>query len=618
MPVIDLKDYLGMPQQAPAQPVFQATTQNVDPMALRAADPYSSDAFLANVEARQRLAGLQRLAPVFQAQQAQLAYDQVAEQARQLRQKQEIEAQVQRATEEITQGAIDPESDQFNQQALQFYGRNQLAFLDPRMKEAMSFLSNQNQQYEAARRARAEAEIKTQEDTRRRYLSALEGGELMPQEIPEGATQEQLAFLQGRAKKRKEETELERKQREAAEQDRKSAMSWAGKRGVPTDLVNLMPDSASIYQLGSAYGGARGTSATGGPVIKFYENKLQALKAQADALSAKADETDDDKVREALQKQALDASQQFIDTNAEFIQKLDELNVTGGGAAAGAAPTFTLPNYPYSREFRADFEAAAGGVPAAVGGQSTVPGLTPPPAGGAAAPAPTSFKDTMAQLSGGAKPAGGGAPVIPDLTPEERVKDIESNKTDPVFLIAAIKSPQRDEKSKEVAFNYLKKLQEDPTRLQFSYGNPSDIQEAKREIQKTIEVYPALKEANRAWTTEKQNLEKMVEDFAKANSVTTSLMKTWLKNNVPIGLQVDPTGQAPARDVSTREAFDTFLRENSNMSLSDDAPILTKVAQKYPKRIQDLGLDRWFGLKMAEVLDAYLGEGNIKSATPAQ
>lgn len=388
MPVIDLKDYLGMPQQAPAQPVFQATTQNVDPMALRAADPYSSDAFLANVEARQRLAGLQRLAPVFQAQQAQLAYDQVAEQARQLRQKQEIEAQVQRATEEITQGAIDPESDQFNQQALQFYGRNQLAFLDPRMKEAMSFLSNQNQQYEAARRARAEAEIKTQEDTRRRYLSALEGGELMPQEIPAGATQEQLAFLQGRAKRRKEETELERKQREAAEQDRKSAMAWAGKRGVPTDLVNLMPDSASIYQLGSAYGGARGTSAAGGPVIKFYEDKLQALKARADALSARADETDDDRAREALLKQASDASQQFIDTNAEFIQKLDELNVTGGGAATGAAPTFTLPNYPYSREFRAGFEAAAGGVPAAVGGQFTVPGLTPPPAGGAAAPAP--------------------------------------------------------------------------------------------------------------------------------------------------------------------------------------------------------------------------------------
>ena len=380
MPATDFSQYLGMPQQAPAQSFFES---------VRPSGPSYEEERQMIGEGRRQLRDLRRMAPIFQAQQAQLAYDQVAEQARQLRQKQEIEAQVQRATEEITQGAIDPESDQFNQQALQFYGRNQLAFLDPRMKEAMSFLSNQNQQYQAARSAMAQADMKTQEDTRRRYLSALEGGELMPQEIPAGATQEQIAFLQGRAKKRKEETELERKQREAAEQDRKSAMSWAGKRGVPTDLVNLMPDSASIYQLGSAYGGARGTSATGGPVIKFYENKLQALKAQADALSAKAEETDDDKVRETLQKQALDASQQFIDTNAEFIKKLDELNVTGGGAAAGAAPAFTLPNYPYSREFRAGFEAAAGGVPAAVGGQFTVPGLAPPPADGGAAPAPT-------------------------------------------------------------------------------------------------------------------------------------------------------------------------------------------------------------------------------------
>jgi hypothetical protein len=164
MPVIDLKDYLGMPQQAPAQPVFQATTQNVDPMALRAADPYSSDAFLANVEARQRLAGLQRLAPVFQAQQAQLAYDQVAEQARQLRQKQEIEAQVQRATEEITQGAIDPESDQFNQQVMGLYTRNPMAFADNRMQQAMSFLGRRADELAQQKRLRAEAEYEMQKN----------------------------------------------------------------------------------------------------------------------------------------------------------------------------------------------------------------------------------------------------------------------------------------------------------------------------------------------------------------------------------------------------------------------------------------------------------------------
>ena len=619
MPVIDLKDYLGMPQQAPAQPVFQATTQNVDPMALRAADPYSSDAFLANVEARQRLAGLQRLAPVFQAQQAQLAYDQVAEQARQLRQKQEIEAQVQRATEEITQGAIDPESDQFNQQALQFYGRNQLAFLDPRMKEAMNFLSNQNQQYEEARRARAEAEIKTQEDTRRRYLSALEGGELMPQEIPAGATQEQLAFLQGRAKRRKEETELERKQREAAEQDRKSAMAWAGKRGVPTDLVNLMPDSASIYQLGSAYGGARGTSAAGGPVIKLYEDKLQALKARADALSAMADETDDDKARETLLKQASDASQQFIDTNAEFIQKLDELNVTGGGAAAGAAPTFTLPNYPYSREFRAGFEAAAGGVPAAVGGQFTVPGLTPPPAGGAAAPAPTSFRDTIAQLSGGAKPAGGGAPVIPDLTPEERIQGIDVIKNDPDALLQATRSPQRSEKEKNEALAHLKKFVESP---KFPFGTTtreansriSNLMEQIKEAERNVRMIPELEAYRKAWTEEKKDMELKIKDFAKSRGLDFDLTLADLAKE-------EPASNDPGEIFTVRDQFEEFLNKEYDPGPIPRALGIGQLNSPVGRlmKFKDSEFAKEFGwwqpiplfrlhIERGDVLDAYLAE----------
>ena len=161
MPVIDLKDYLGMPQQAPTQPVFQSTTQSLDPMALRAYDPYSNEAMLANVEGRQRLAGLQRLAPAIQAQQAQLAYDKIGEEARVLRQKQEVEAQVQRATDELLGGALNPESTDFSQQATQFYGRNQLAFLDPRMREAMSFLQKQNQDYTTRQNALQRAEMKT-------------------------------------------------------------------------------------------------------------------------------------------------------------------------------------------------------------------------------------------------------------------------------------------------------------------------------------------------------------------------------------------------------------------------------------------------------------------------
>lgn len=570
MPVIDLNDYLGMPQQAPAQPVFRATTQNVDPMALRADNPYSSDAFLANVEARQRLAGLQRLAPVLQAQQAQLAYDKVAEDARLLRQKQEIEAQVQRATDEITQGAIDPESDQFNEQALQFYGRNQLAFLDPRMKEAMSFLSNQNQQYEAARRARAEAEIKTQEDTRRRYLSALEGGELMPQEIPAGATQEQLAFLQGRAKRRKEETELERKQREAAEQDRKSAMAWAGKRGVPTDLVNLMPDSSSIYQLGSAYGGARGTSATGGPVIKFYENKLQALKARADALSAKADETDDDKARETLLKQASDASQQFIDTNAEFIKTLDELNATGGGAAAGAAPAFTLPNYPYSPEFRAGFEAAVGRFPAAVGGQFTAPGLAPAPAGGAAAgksvvQQPASFQDAMKKV----QPDIG---RILKVDQSEVMKDLDDPAADENTFMMAIEDPNTSFEVKKRAAEKLRQIAEKPKKIlglgiDESTARKGRLIQMAENAEKQVRMYPEVEKFRKAWTEEKGKIDKWINEYADSMGYDVDELKVSLADSKPI-----KSGFSQQEQRETyRDRFEQFIKNKHGDVLSKPA-----------------------------------------------
>lgn len=565
MPVIDLNDYLGMPQQAPAQPVFRATTQNVDPMALRADNPYSNEAFLANVEARQRLAGLQRLAPVLQAQQAQLAYDKVAEDARLLRQKQEIEAQVQRATEEITQGAIDPESDQFNQQVMGLYTRNPMAFADPRMQQAMSFLGRRADELARQKRLQAEADYEARKG------------------ISDAINRAETRFLTGGGSI----NELNRLRQDSAS---------------PDDYISLVEEGAGKLRTTRAKGAGRGA---GEPdIIGRYKDLKNEFAARAEKAASDLAKFEENAIPEdpgyeqklaALKKAAEDERALALQASNAYIASLR--SPTGQAAQR--------PVGPYSPEFLAGYGTAAGQgfIPAA-------PGLAPAPAGGAAAPAP--FQETMRKLSGG------GAPVVPELKPDELIKDIESNKTDPVFLITAINSPQRDEKSKDVAFEYLKELQKDPEKLQFSYGNPSDIQRAKRDIQKTIEVYPALKEASRAWTIEKQNLEKMVEDFAKANSVTTSLMKTWLKNNVPIGVKFDSRGEGLPRDISTREAFDTFLRENYNMSLSDDAPVLTKVAQKYPGVTQDIGLDRWFGLKVEEVLDAYLGKGNIKSATPAQ
>lgn len=507
MPVIDLKDYLGMPQQAPTQPVFQSTTQSLDPMALRAYDPYSNEAMLANVEGRQRLAGLQRLAPAIQAQQAQLAYDKIGEEARVLRQKQEVEAQVQRATDELLGGALNPESTDFSQQATQFYGRNQLAFLDPRMREAMSFLQKQNQDYttrqDALRKAQLELQNKSLDLTRSAEAKFLTSG----------GTTEQLAKLR----------------------------SASPNTSVYTTLVQ---------------------EATGGLPLRSRSagRGSEKLKQLMDAYDFTASDLEN-----ATKEEVPLLEERLKTIRNEIVKEQNALLFPPTAPTAGAGDTTkTSPS--------------------------------------------ASFAETMAKLSGSAKPAAGGAKVISDLTSEEMVKDIESNKTDPVFLIAAINSPQRDEKSKDVAFKYLKELQKDPKKLQFSYGNPSDIQKAKRDIQKAIEVYPALKEVNRAWTTEKKNIESQIKNFAKALSVSPELMESWLKNNVTYQIESDPLSDAPAREIKIRELFDDYLQNMVKKPLYQPTEILTNVAKKYPGLTQDLGLDRWFGLKMEEVLDAYLGE----------
>ena len=555
MPVIDLNDYLGMPQQAPAQPVFRATTQNVDPMALRADNPYSNEAFLANVEARQRLAGLQRLAPVLQAQQAQLAYDKVAEDARLLRQKQEIEAQVQRATDEITQGAIDAESDQFNQQVAGLYTRNPMAFADPRMQQAMSFLGRRADELAQQKQFQAKVDYEA-----RKGLS-------------DAINRAETRFLTGGGSI----NELNRLRQGSAS---------------PDDYISLVEEGAGKLRTTRAKGAGRGA---GEPDIigryKDLKNEYasRAQKAASDLATfeenAISEEPGYDQKLAALKKKAEDEQALASQASNAYIASLR--SPTGQAAQR--------PVGPYSPEFLAGYGTAAGQgfIPAA-------PGLAPAPVGGGAAPA--SFQETMRKLSGG------GAPVVPELKPEELVKDIESNKTDPVFLITAINSPQRDEKSKDAAFRYLKKLQEDPGKIQFSYGNPSDIQQAKRDIQKTIEVYPALKEAGRAWATEKKNIESQIKDFAKALSVSPELMASWLKNNVTYQIEGDPLSDAPAREIKIRELFDDYLQNTVGKSLYEPAEILTKVAQKYPGVIQDIGLDRWFGLKVEEALDAHLSE----------
>ena len=156
MPVIDLADYLGMPAQAPANPVFNQTRKSTGVASL---DREVED-FYKGAAAIDQLRSLQRLAPVFEAQKAQLAYDDIAQKANDLRKKQEIEAQVERAASELAGGNLNPESDDFAVKYRDLATRNPLAFSDPRFSTVAGLYASQYQGYQQAKQQRAEAEAR--------------------------------------------------------------------------------------------------------------------------------------------------------------------------------------------------------------------------------------------------------------------------------------------------------------------------------------------------------------------------------------------------------------------------------------------------------------------------
>jgi hypothetical protein len=140
-----------MPAQAPADPLFYQNQRNA---------AYAQEAvdFNQRVAAREQLNRLQRQAPVLQAQQAQLAYDNIAKEANDLRKKQEIEAQVERAASELAGGNLNPESDDFAVKYRDLATRNPLAFSDPRFSTVAGLYENQYKGYQQAKQQRAEAE----------------------------------------------------------------------------------------------------------------------------------------------------------------------------------------------------------------------------------------------------------------------------------------------------------------------------------------------------------------------------------------------------------------------------------------------------------------------------
>jgi hypothetical protein len=156
MPVIDLADYLGMPVQAPANPVFNQTRKSTGVASL----DREVDDFYKGAAAIDQLRSLQRLAPVFEAQKAQFAYDEIAQKANDLRKKQEIEAQVERAASELAGGNLNPESDDFAVKYRDLATRNPLAFSDARFSNVAGLYAAQNQNYQAARKQQMDAEAR--------------------------------------------------------------------------------------------------------------------------------------------------------------------------------------------------------------------------------------------------------------------------------------------------------------------------------------------------------------------------------------------------------------------------------------------------------------------------
>ena len=200
MPVIDLADYLGMPQQAPANPVFNQTRKSTGVASL----DREIDDFYKGAAAIDQLRSLQRQAPVFEAQKAQIAYDKVAQDARDLRMKQEIEAQVERAANELAGGNLNPESEDFGAKYRDLATRNPLAFSDPRFSNVAGLYAAQNQNYQAARKQQMDAEraaaAKADEELRTAIGGFLEyGGDANL--VPSIKSVQQAKYLEGQMRK---------------------------------------------------------------------------------------------------------------------------------------------------------------------------------------------------------------------------------------------------------------------------------------------------------------------------------------------------------------------------------------------------------------------------------
>lgn len=233
------------------------------------------------------------------------------------------------------------------------------------------------------------------------------------------------------------------------------------------------------------------------------------------------------------------------------------------------------------------------------------------PATPAAAAAPTPFMDTMKKGAGQA-PTGEGA--VPSITLQEEIEDINSIADDPNALIEAVRSGNRSAEAKKVALEKLKEFQKKLPTFEFKTGTPEQISDIKRNIsslveeaKSEIELEPFRQEVNKAWTTEKKNMQSQIKDFAKALGVSPDLAESWLAQNVTYATEFDPTSDAMPRKIAIRDYFDEYLQNRVGKSLRDEADIISRLSSnKYADKL-GIGKSKLAKGLVSQVLAPFIG-----------
>lgn len=270
------------------------------------------------------------------------------------------------------------------------------------------------------------------------------------------------------------------------------------------------------------------------------------------------------------------------------------------------------------------------GAAPAIPGAATATNITSP-AAMSGAPAP--FMDTM-------KKGAGQVPKVEDIlkvTDEEVIKDINSPDATEDTFMAALSDPNSSEKVKTTALERLRQFAKEP---KFPLGTTSrearnriaNLQEKIKEGEKLIRMGPEMERYRKAWTAEKEEIAKDIEDYAKSIGLNADLVAADLAKN-------EPLTEDPDNPFTIRDDFNRFLKGKLDRKSIKISPF---EGSEFASELGMEGVIPGFrsigkGKTYSDVLDAYLGEkfgqnqpapsnpvastvkpSNIKSITPIE